>query len=90
MTVRKAELKVASPWGMHARLAFEFAKKSEGFRSSVTVKNESGSGDGKDVMDVLALATGSGEIITVEIEGEDENAAIETLSRLVQVDSSSF
>ncbi len=88
--MRKAKLKVASPWGMHARLAFKFAKKSEGFRSSVTVKNKSGSGDGKDVMDILALATGPGEVITVETEGEDENAAIETLSRLVQVDSSSF
>jgi phosphocarrier protein len=77
--MRRAEVKVIHPLGLHARLAFALTKISERFISTVTFSCDGRSGNGKDVMDILALGAGPGSTVIIETAGEDEEAALNSL-----------
>lgn len=85
--MQKAEVKVACRWGIHARVAFGFSRKSGEFKSSVRISNSEQSGDGKEVMDILALGAGPESTVLIETEGEDEIPALETLTRYLSVET---
>lgn len=88
--MKKAEVKVSGPYGMHARVAFQFAKKSSMFKSSVKILKNGSSGDGKDVMDILALGVEPGSSIIIVAEGEDEASAIESLTHFMRKEAPSL
>jgi phosphotransferase system HPr (HPr) family protein len=77
--MRRAEVKVIHPLGLHARLAFALTKISERFKSTVTLGCDGRSGNGKDVMDILALGAGPGSTVIIETAGEDEEDALKSL-----------
>jgi len=83
----QAEIRLTNRWGMHARIAFHFARICQTFSSRIRLGHDGEWADGKEIMDILALGAGSGSLLVVETEGEDGEAALDALSRFLLVDS---
>ena len=74
---------VSNDLGLHARAAARFVQESCKFKSQVWLKKGSNRVNGKSIMGILTLAAAKGEEVEIEVEGNDEVLAIETLSTLV-------
>lgn len=66
---------ITDPVGIHARPAGMLAKKAAGFKSTVTVIKDEKKADTRRLMALMGLGIKCGETITVQAEGEDEQAA---------------
>jgi phosphocarrier protein HPr len=75
---------VANRLGLHARAAAKFVHLASRFQSHVKVSRGSQTMDGKSIMGILLLAAGTGTVLTVSTEGEDEQAALEALCGFIQ------
>lgn len=69
---------------MHARAAARFVHAASGFNSRVWVTRGGKVMDGKSILGILLLAAGRGSQLTISAEGRDEQAAVDTLSALVE------
>ena len=81
------ELQVRNPSGLHARPAAVFVRAACAFQSDIRVANvTTGSGPvtAKSIIGVLGLGVQRGHTIRLELEGEDEGAAADTLRSLVE------
>lgn len=83
--MKRATTKVAIPnkLGLHARPAMCFVDAASVFQSSVTVVRGSQSVDGKSIMQMMMLAATKGTELEIVAEGEDADAAIAALHKLV-------
>lgn len=61
--------------GIHARPAGELVKLAKGYASSVSVIKDGKKADAKKVFGLMGLGAKQGMEITVQVEGEDEEAA---------------
>lgn len=78
------EVQVPNRLGMHARPCAEFVKLAGSFSSSVTVRKQRLSVNGKSIMGVLMLAAERGSSLTITAEGDDAAVAVKALARLVR------
>jgi phosphocarrier protein len=78
------ELTIQNKLGIHARPAAQFVKTASKFSSEIRVEKDGEEVDGKSIMGLMMLAAGNGSIIIVAAEGEDEEAALEALSDLIE------
>ena len=81
------ELNVRNPSGLHARPAAVFVRAACGFRSDIRVANlTTGSAPvtAKSIIGVLGLGVQRGHTIRLDVEGDDEGPATETLRSLVE------
>ena len=76
------QLKVHNELGFHARVACRITRSVGAFQSSVNVKKDGRSYDLKSVTGVMLAGAKHGELVTVEIEGPDEQEASEALEAL--------
>lgn len=70
--------------GIHARPAGLLVKEAKKFESNISVARGDGKADLKKLFSVMALGVKQGEVITVKVEGADEDAAaaaVETFLR---------
>jgi phosphotransferase system HPr (HPr) family protein len=75
--------------GLHARPAALFVQTAAKFKAKIKVKNATRGTpfiDAKSILSVLGLAVAKGHEIEVTAEGEDEQAALETMARLIESD----
>lgn len=70
---------ITDPVGIHARPAEMLAKKAAGFKSTVTVIKGEKKADTRRLMALMGLGIKCGETITVQAEGEDEQAAADEI-----------
>lgn len=70
---------ITDPVGIHARPAEMLAKKAAGFKSTVTVIKGKKKADTRRLMALMGLGIKCGETITVQAEGEDEQAAADEI-----------
>ena len=82
MTAR--EVRIRNALGLHARAAARFVHTASRFRSRVTVSRSGTTMDGKSILGILLLAASQGTVLRLVAEGEDEAAAVEALSSLVE------
>ena len=77
---------VSNPLGIHARPASLFVQTAAGFDAEISVANlDSGSiADGRSVMSMLMLSAPKGARIRLDISGQDAEAAMEALSKLIE------
>ena len=61
--------------GIHARPAGLLMKKSVEYKSDVMVECKGKSANAKRIMGIMALGVRKGDLVTVTIEGEDEEEA---------------
>jgi len=72
--------------GVHLRAAGEFVKVANRFSSRGTVMLNGKKADGKSILGLASMAIGKGAVITIQVEGEDEEQAKEALCELIEND----
>ena len=82
------EVVINNQVGLHARPATFFIQKANEFKSSIWVEKEDRSVNAKSLLGVLSLGIVKGTKVSIKAEGADEEAAIETLSQLIDSDFS--
>ena len=78
-----AELTIPNEDGLHARPAAKFVKLASRFACDVWVEKDDEEINGKSIMGLMMLAAAQGCVIKVSAEGDDAEAALELLSKLV-------
>lgn len=79
-----ATVTLANATGLHARPAKVFATAAKGFAADVRVAKGGDAVNAKSVLSVLTLDCHQGDEITVSAEGEDAEAALQSLVALVE------
>ena len=70
--------------GIHARPAGELVKAAKEYQSSVTIIKDEKKADAKKLFGLMGLGVKQGMEITVQIEGEDEDAAAAALEAFLK------
>ena len=89
MTMKEFSTVVASEVGLHARPASLFvnAAKASGCKVVLTKVVDGTPGtyvDGASILKVMALGIKCGETVSVQVEGENEDAAISSLKQIIE------
>lgn len=69
--------------GLHARAAARFVKMAERFKAEVTVVRKESSVSGLSIMGLMMLAAGPGATLEIRASGEEADAALDALVKLV-------
>ena len=83
-SVTTRSVTVVNQLGLHARAAARFVHLASRFQSHVTVTRGSQTMDGKSIMGILLLAAARGSVLTLSIDGEDEQAALDALCAFIE------
>lgn len=83
MALMKKKLTVKNKQGLHARPAALFVQIANKFDSRITVRRNKEAVNGKSIMGILTLGAEKGSSIWIEIEGEDAQAAMQELERII-------
>jgi phosphocarrier protein len=83
MALIERSAQIVNPLGMHARPAAEFVKLASRFKSTVQVRKDDLTVNGKSIMGVMMLAAECGSSLTIGVDGEDAEQAMEALLALV-------
>ena len=73
--------------GLHARPVMRFVDVASKFRSAIAVTNVSKrceTVDGKSAMHMMLLEATQGSVLRIEARGDDAEAAVEALAKLVE------
>ena len=70
--------------GLHARPAGLLVKEAAKFKSAITLDSGAKKADAKRIMAVMSMGVKKGVEVTVAIEGEDEDAAYETIKKFFE------
>ena len=79
----RTQVKIINKLGLHARAAAKFVACTSSFSSSIQAGQDGQLIDGKSIMSVMMLAAGKGTTLDLEIEGRDEEAALNALESLI-------
>ena len=77
-------VRISNKYGLHARPAAEFVKLAGRFRSNIWVRKEGVEVNGKSIMGGMMLAAEHGSEIVIRADGEDAEAALQSLVQLVE------
>lgn len=80
----KENVTVKDKIGFHARTASLFAKKAGAFSSDVKIAFKDKEVNAKSMLKIMSLGVKFNDIIEIMAEGDDEQHAIETLTKLVK------
>jgi len=75
---------IKNPTGLHLRSAGILCKEAMKFKSLITFRFRDGSANAKSVLSVLGACVKCGDEIELVCEGEDEEAALETLVAAIE------
>ena len=82
--MQSKELEIINPLGLHARAAAKLVQLSAGFASQIIISKDDKTANAKSIMKVMMLAAARGSFVTIEIEGDDEIAAMEAVTALIK------
>ena len=77
------QVTIINKLGLHARAAAKFVSCATAFSSSIRVGQEGGLVDGKSIMSIMMLAAAKGSTLQLEVEGSDQQQALEALVQLI-------
>lgn len=75
---------IVNALGLHARAAAQLVQLANRFRAETHVEKDGMAVNGKSIMGVLTLAAAKGSSITVSCEGEDAEAAMAALAKVIE------
>lgn len=81
--MKSADITISLPQGIHTRPASIFVREAGKFQCEVTLTCDGTSVNGKSIMGLLMLAMGPGAIVTLSVDGADEDQAIDTLTEVL-------
>ncbi len=79
----RTTLSISNRLGLHARASAKLTKLAGGFRSEVFMSRNGRRVNAKSIMGVMMLAAGMGSEVELEIDGDDEQAAMAALQALI-------
>ena len=79
----RVEVQIINKLGLHARASAKLTQLASGFESEVWMEKGSRRVNAKSIMGVMMLAAGKGSMVTIETIGEDEQAALDAIVRLI-------
>ncbi|MEL7482917.1 MAG: HPr family phosphocarrier protein [Planctomycetota bacterium] len=83
MPVKECRVTIVNRLGLHARPAMSFVDTASAFGSAIRVRNGDTEVDGKSIMEVMMLAATRGTELLITADGDDADAALEELKKLV-------
>jgi len=81
--VARAEVEIINKLGLHARASAKLTQLAGAFKSEVWLSRSGRRVNAKSIMGVMMLAAGMGASVTIEAEGEDAEAALAALRKLI-------
>ncbi len=75
---------VPNKQGMHARPAELFVRRAQQFQAKIEIVRDGYRIEAKSIMNLLMLGATQGTELTLEAEGEDAQAAVDTLAEVVE------
>lgn len=81
--MEKFTCKITNPDGLHARPAAEFCKTATKFKSKITLIKDGEEFEAKSILMVLSAGAAQGDEVTIVIDGEDEQQALQELKNLL-------
>ena len=79
----QTSITISNRLGLHARASAKLTKIATSFKSDVHMTRNGRRVNAKSIMGVMMLAAGLGAEVEIETEGEDEQAAMDALVRLI-------
>lgn len=77
------ELEIINKLGLHARASAKLTQIAGKFKSEVWLSYNKRRVNAKSIMGVMMLAAGKGSTVMLETAGDDEQAAIDALTALI-------
>ena len=78
-----AEATIVNKLGLHARAAAKLTHLASGFQCEIWISRSGRRVNAKSIMGVMMLAAGKGASVTIEAEGDDAEAALAALQKLI-------
>ena len=79
----QTRIQISNKLGLHARASAKLTKLAGGFRSDIHLSRNGRRVNAKSIMGVMMLAAGKGSTVTIDAEGEDADAALAALQKLI-------
>ena len=76
------KLMILNKLGLHARAAAKVVSTANQFESKIIITKDGKNADARSIMKLLMLSASQGSSIRVEIDGADQNDAMESIERL--------
>ena len=77
------ETTICNKLGLHARAAAKLVALASQFQSNVEISKQDQKVNGKSIMGVMMLAASKGTVVTVYVDGPDEEKAMADILELV-------
>lgn len=77
------DIDIINKLGLHARAAAKLVKLSSSFQSSIDIEKDGQRVNSKSIMGVMMLAASCGSQVIVRADGDDEQAAIDAITDLI-------
>jgi phosphocarrier protein len=65
---------VRNEYGIHCRPSSVIAREAMSYPGTITVRTATGQANAKSVLEMVSLAAGPGEQVTISVKGPDEEA----------------
>jgi len=78
------EIEITNKLGLHARASAKLTQLAGQFSSDVFLARNGRKVNAKSIMGVMMLAASKGTKIAIEIDGSDENEAMQALVQLIE------
>jgi phosphocarrier protein HPr len=79
----QTEAEIVNKLGLHARAAAKLTEVAGGFSAEVWLSRNGRRVNAKSIMGVMMLAAGKGSRVVIETDGEDAEAALAALVKLI-------
>jgi phosphocarrier protein HPr len=79
----RTPLVISNKLGLHARASAKLTKLAGSFQSEVFMTRNDRRVNAKSIMGVMMLAAGIGSVVELEVDGPDEQIALDALTVLI-------
>ena len=79
----RAVVQITNKLGLHARASAKLTQVASGSKCELWLSRNGRRVNAKSIMGVMMLAAGKGASITIEADGEDADAALAALQKLI-------
>ena len=79
----RAEVEIINKLGLHARASAKLTQVASGYSCELWLERNGRRVNAKSIMGVMMLAAGKGALIVIDAEGEDADAALAALKKLI-------
>ncbi|MDO5056271.1 MAG: HPr family phosphocarrier protein [Lautropia sp.] len=81
--MKEAEVRIVNRLGVHARPSAALTQTASRFQSGVWFSKGGRRVNGKSIMGVMMLAAACGSMLKIEVDGSDEDEALQALTELI-------